>query len=205
MPAHHRCSKAHPVHLADPAADLIVELTVLGPEGGSVAGQEALAARLSADAQGGRDMDGAAIVSPLQHDNLHSGNICGARSEQDRMSGPGARDALALPLRAAVMARAAGTLGLHTDDALAHYPSGQVRGRRPRGAARARCLPGDVQDLRLTSCADRFGQCHAAAGCRDLGTLVAGSPAGDSRAGSWRVRASRAWLDCGAAGPPRQP
>jgi hypothetical protein len=37
----HRCSRAHPVHLADPAADLIVELTVLGPEGGSGAGQSA--------------------------------------------------------------------------------------------------------------------------------------------------------------------
>lgn len=78
--------------MPDQAADLIVELALLGPACGglSVAGEGALAARLPAYGQWRRDLDSAGIPDTLQHDDLHSNNICVAESAPDRASEPAA-------------------------------------------------------------------------------------------------------------------
>ena len=77
-----------PSTLPDQAAELIVELALLGPEckGLPVARQEALAARLPAYGQWCRDLDSAGIPDTWQHDDLHSSNICVAQSAPDNTS-----------------------------------------------------------------------------------------------------------------------
>jgi len=72
-----------PATLPSQAADLVDELTQLGADSGglSVAGSRALTARLPAYGQWCRDLDGAGIPWTIQHDDLHSNNICRPGSE----------------------------------------------------------------------------------------------------------------------------
>lgn len=67
-----------PATLPGQAAEVVAELTRLGAGSGglSTAGEEALTARLPAYGQGCRDLDAAGIPWSIQHDDLHSNNIC---------------------------------------------------------------------------------------------------------------------------------
>ena len=75
--------------MPNPAADLVAELTLLGADSGnlSAAGAAALTVRLPAYGQWCRDLDGAGIPWMIQHDDLHSNNICLARSAADHLAG----------------------------------------------------------------------------------------------------------------------
>lgn len=67
-----------PATLPGQAAELVADLTVLGAESGglSVAASQALTARLPAYGQWCRDLEGSGIPATIQHDDLHSANIC---------------------------------------------------------------------------------------------------------------------------------
>jgi hypothetical protein len=78
-----------PATLPHQATDLVAELARLGAGSGglSTAGAEALTARFPAYEQSCRDLDGAGIPWTIQHDDLHSKNICWAGSAKDRAAG----------------------------------------------------------------------------------------------------------------------
>ena len=89
-----------PATLPGQAAELVAELTLLGADGEdgdesdrgglSVADSHALTARLPAYGQWCRELDGGAIPWTIQHDDLHSNNICRAEPAGDRVTGPSA-------------------------------------------------------------------------------------------------------------------
>jgi hypothetical protein len=103
-----------PVTLPGQAAELVAELTLLGADGVdgvhgvhgvhgededeqgddsgglSVADSHALTARLPAYGQCCRELDAAGIPWTIQHDDLHSNNICRAEPAGDRVTGPSA-------------------------------------------------------------------------------------------------------------------
>lgn len=89
-----------PATLPRQAADLIAELTLLESDSGahpdahpdahadsgglSTADSEALTARLTAYGHWCRDLDASGIPSTIQHDDLHSNNVCSSGSATDR-------------------------------------------------------------------------------------------------------------------------
>jgi hypothetical protein len=168
----HRCSRAHPVHLADPAADLIVELTVLGPEGGSGAGQSA----------------GCDVVRG------HSGRPGPGRCRH-RVHPAARQSALRQHLRDEIVARSYERTGRETPSRCPAGGGGSWLGRRaPLGstlttlwptAHQGRCevdgpgvprMPDDYPETFRTYASRRALIVLVnvtAAGCRDLGTLVA--------------------------------
>ena len=89
-----------PATLPGQAAELVAELTLLGADGEvgdesdrgglSVADSHALTARLPAYGQWCRELDGGAIPWTIQHDDLHSNNICRVEPAGDRVTGPSA-------------------------------------------------------------------------------------------------------------------
>ena len=89
-----------PATLPGQAAELVDELTLLGADGEdgdesdagglSVADSDALTARLPAYGQWCRELDAGNIPWTIQHDDLHSNNICRAEPVRDRVGGPSA-------------------------------------------------------------------------------------------------------------------
>jgi hypothetical protein len=81
-----------PATLPNQAADLVAELTLLGADSGglSFSDSQALTARLPAYGQWCRDLDGSGMRLTIQHDDLHSNNICWPGSAADRLAGPAA-------------------------------------------------------------------------------------------------------------------
>jgi hypothetical protein len=80
-----------PATLPDQAADLVAELSLVDADSGglSVAGSQALTARLPAYGQWCRELDGSAIPPTIQHDDLHANNICSPEPLlADRVAGP---------------------------------------------------------------------------------------------------------------------
>jgi hypothetical protein len=78
-----------PATLPGQVAALVAELAVLGEDSGglSAADSEALTARLPAYSQWCRELDGGSIPSTVQHDDLHSNNICRAEPADGRVTG----------------------------------------------------------------------------------------------------------------------
>jgi Phosphotransferase enzyme family len=73
------------------AASLVAELALTGAGAGglSVSQAQALEARLPSYGQWCRDLDDSGLPTTIQHDDLHSDNICWPGSARDRLAGPG--------------------------------------------------------------------------------------------------------------------
>ncbi|HEX7538508.1 MAG TPA: hypothetical protein VF391_16080 [Dermatophilaceae bacterium] len=144
-----------PATLPGQAAEVVAELTGLGAGSGglSTAGAEALAARLPAYGQGCRDLDATGIPWSIQHDDLHSNNICGPGAGKDPATGsaPGSR---IIDWGDASVGHPFGTL-LATLRSLAFHGDCDVD--RSPGPTGPRCLSGAVHDVRTTAGADHPG------------------------------------------------
>ena len=88
-----------PATLPHQAAELIAELTLLGDGCGGLSAAEAegLAARLPLYGHWCHDLDGAGIPLTIQHDDLHSNNICLAGPAKSLISDPTANRLPAVP------------------------------------------------------------------------------------------------------------